>query len=864
MMKLKKIFVILILLMLPNVVLADGGGHSHIFSIEKFEVSGDRSKITLEGYSFISHQDNYGILNSKPSEGNLETYIVAYTGSWSSSFTSHSTCTSNANCYSKKMNAVSGRDFWYARCNGEGCLSSTKTRALNERVDTKKFVLDSSCNDYGSDNSGCLYSNVGFKGDIELNEIFEKFGNDSTVEIKFRIVSVIKQNPSNKKYKLNDSYNAVEAASVDGVMTVDSGLAVYGGVCKVGGSLCSVDASGNIDLSNEEFELKTYSWSDTVMYDATFSKGRKGIDAYNFTDSEFGYFRENKEYKILEYNGYVHPFTVGGFPFDDSIIKLRSKQSGMSYVYPSEACDNSTNAKEQRCELVPADYDVGIDYYSLSNFVVFKGELKIKGKVKIEEINCDDIISETEKNSITVNCSSEDTLYQCMEVRNDPNVAGVIYYKMSGSELSGVGSCANNSSYYYKDGSTVYLPINVFADVLVEQTGKFTFNDFTPNTVRAGKGFSINGNISYNNSVSWMVANKLNNKPYFTYSAQKTISSGGGCATDDSFNVNTILKSLTSDTNGKLYYKNPSGGMESLSTVNASLAVIDAVLNDNYFGGYDDVTNNLINDNISFKSCNSNSSDTDCEEVIVEGDIWGKEVLTPVDVDLDGTSTKFGVKRSSNYNYKLPYSYVASIDTTYDGITYKAGSVIYSETEISNYSDYNFLYTGNKYFVGFKYLYDDTGGMDFPYSIASDVNPSLISGMNWTLNGTCGVEVEEGYYKCPSGTCDGGTGLELTYNYRPISLSNPFPKTIPSNWATWYGDTSNQNRISNTIDNGIKYQTTITKAQVGSIAGGDYAGLTGIENDGTSEFVTSNFPTRETAGHSYCGLGIFEPSCDQL
>ena len=63
--KFSKLFIILILLMIPNDVFGDVGNwvndddlaNNHILSIEKFAISD--SVIDIEGYSFISHQDNY-------------------------------------------------------------------------------------------------------------------------------------------------------------------------------------------------------------------------------------------------------------------------------------------------------------------------------------------------------------------------------------------------------------------------------------------------------------------------------------------------------------------------------------------------------------------------------------------------------------------------------------------------------------------------------------------------------------------------------------------------------------------------------------------------------------------------------------
>ena len=110
--------------------------------------------------------------------------------------------------------------------------------------------------------------------------------------------------------------------------------------------------------------------------------------------------------------------------------------------------------------------------------------------------------------------------------------------------------------------------------------------------------------------------------------------------------------------------------------------------------------------------------------------------------------------------------------------------------------------------------------------------------MDWKLNGTCSIDVVDGYYDDATGGNDtggggngdgegggngngnggnGGNGIVPLFRYRSISLSKPFPKAnvdfsnIAVNWIEWMNDASNRLRISNTYANGIKYSIIISK-----------------------------------------------------
>ena len=132
--KFKCLLFIMFFLLFPNIVLAEFE-HNHIFSIENFTIAPDGSWFTIEGYSYISHQDNWGIMSEgdKKGKGNLETYIVAYTGVWENEYTGTSEiCKNGTKCLSFKT-VANNRDMWYARCTiGRNCGNKGTAEAIEK------------------------------------------------------------------------------------------------------------------------------------------------------------------------------------------------------------------------------------------------------------------------------------------------------------------------------------------------------------------------------------------------------------------------------------------------------------------------------------------------------------------------------------------------------------------------------------------------------------------------------------------------------------------------------------------------------------------------------------------------------------
>lgn len=127
--------------------------------------------------------------------------------------------------------------------------------------------------------------------------------------------------------------------------------------------------------------------------------------------------------------------------------------------------------------------------------------------------------------------------------------------------------------------------------------------------------------------------------------------------------------------------------------------------------------------------------------------------------------------------------------------------------------------------------------------------------------------------KCDVPTEEKGHDNPIELRYRPIDVSNPFPKEIPANWSKWYENSSNKQRIANSYEDydssNALYSITLTRETINAIKNNqiDYSNWSDINQDGSSSFITSNSPEIKIdikAGNtSYCGLGVFKESCDQ-
>ena len=210
-------------------------------------------------------------------------------------------------------------------------------------------------------------------------------------------------------------------------------------------------------------------------------------------------------------------------------------------------------------------------------------------------------------------------------------------------------------------------------------------------------------------------------------------------------------------------------------------------------------------------------------------------------------------------SYKLTIG--SGLKTAY--IDSKTAEVIYQESSSDSDSDSSLIKVKKDlYYVPLDY--PDNKAFTINYA---EGNYSLI-GIDNSFSNICSIKVKNTIYDVPDPDRPSNPGnpgnppgkINLKYHYRPIDVSNPFPKgNIFPNWVGWYQEKSNQNRLSNTYTNSPLYSITFSNGASLSDSG-PYYDWGSISDDGSSSFVSS-FQTKASSS-SYCGLGKFEEKCD--
>lgn len=264
----------------------------------------------------------------------------------------------------------------------------------------------------------------------------------------------------------------------------------------------------------------------------------------------------------------------------------------------------------------------------------------------------------------------------------------------------------------------------------------------------------------------------------------------------------------------------------------------------------DEAVKNKIKNNLELKFLTLDSNDY--KET--------KNVEIPLNLSINVDSSNFkemsigksvvrGIAFDSNKAIELNKAYF-SVD----------GSVSYVKDDIYSIDG------GNKYYIPMGYTKDK-----FPFNIGR-VNMSVVEGINFWYEATCGKEVEELYNK--------------NLYYRSIDVKNPFPKAgndsskVPENWRKWYcGEgnicitNNNQNRMNNTYqmypNSTPLYMITLNQENKEKLKRlkmhdgieSSYFDWDGINTNGTSKVVSSDIFKRNDT-NSYCPIGKFIKECD--
>lgn len=886
--------------------------------------------MNISGYAFIPYQDNYGGVGGNIKTYVVAFDGFSSLNEWSGKYISVDdvngtiSCINDNNCYLKEV-TVKERDFWGSRCTGVGCANQSviTNYRLDERngfnntmtCSTEKVLVNGALYD-----SECLYHNVGFSVSLNLNSVLDPLvgdslyvGNEQSTSIGFMIVTINTDVLVNKKPGVGIAYSQMYVPNKNCRYENTNGSTIP---CSNDNDIITDNFSFGYQSNLKQISLNARFVTPLIQNgDGDFEVNGVGDDYYFYNVAFESYFNK---YNIINeksfahlFRGYVYDTTnyyskmveairtvdgVSGPPFMDKLYELatynkntcndnenRLGEEGLFGIDHSCAAPNYKNGNNYTHE--------NQVYWAYSSWIKAQGTFVITGvkknavKVTCDVLGFEDGVQYIRNNvngeSNNVNCNddlmNDITIRQCSDFGdNGYEVSGEIY--IDSSQVSS-STCGLNTMY---DNGTKAL-IEITTKVLLNQTGYFRFNKISDSSFRAGKGFEIiskpniefiensKNTLNYNALLEWSYFMWTKNngimKPHYSVSANYYDSN---CSKFDAYE-------LLNNANN-FYYKNVSGVYVKSSLDDAIFNAIDLSVQSTYYdvATVNNISNNIdkniekFNENVKVVSYDSNSNKN------VYNDVGGKWNLGKVSAGLryllfDGSNVSFNQTNVSNsilsgrgsfysYYYSLPNAYISLVDND----NYNYSDVLYTDGEIDESKKKDFYYVGNKYFVPLKF------SGSFPFNLAANVNPSLINVMEWELNGTCSVEVENGLFD--------NSGKPL-YKYRSISLKKPFPKGNPTskNWGGWYKRVDNVNRLKNTFAYGDEpnYSFTLIKkfgangielAEINSCSSlnrcsKSYGTFDGLDADGISDFV-EYYDQWANNQNSYCGLGFFSSRCD--
>lgn len=769
--------------------------YNHIYHITSFDIDTGSSVVTVEGFAFIDHMDNYGGIN-------LRTFLMASNGGSS---------------YEVPVTYIQSDsyDYYWARCqesvNGDAC---TLTHA--EMVKTSDLRRN---NCAATRDADCAYFSVEFTASIDLNDLYNRLGSQGDISFKIRTE--------------NDINNTVFV----------SDLGVHRNNCKVDGI---PNSCGQVNIGDSVINVRDV--SDRVRVTTVYGRIRYADDwitkngIYYNTGSSFsvdGYYKSgsfNKDgvsflsnyYVILgsePNNNSVRPGTAKKYIIYDSWVQTEGSikiSFGDSPLY---------NHSDGACD--PGYTEV----YASKTATCGDGQHDFKACVR------KGITTET----LTYTLSNA-------EYRNATR---------NGNELA----CGTNGD-YSRDVS-----FNISTDILIHQGGTFIFNSINESTIYAGRGFSF-PSITYNNDIYWKSASN--------WSSDQIVIRYGGWV-DNGYDEETDT-CIRPDRNRPIYNViRETCSTRGISSDGQSCTPGEWVeIRGSWTGTYEcaeyetihhevwqcDPYKNTVVVNYSdyFSQLNEAAKKTVDNNVNVnniQGSIpvsYDSNVVSSVEKDVAGSwDTVYAVNDYDYHNsiYSTKYEFVMD-DAYVKLVGDNAGNVKYSTTAIQNYQN-----VGKKYYVPLLF----PNNRIFPLNIKQN-NISLVSGINWYLDGICYIVPVNTVFDCDNNNCTS------KFRYRPIDLSNPFPKgVIPDNWQGWYSSDTNKKRIANTYANGLKYSVTLARGYSANGKLGidainaidtDYNSWAGMNTNGTSSFINNNssYFTKPSVS-SWCEIGKFDASCDK-
>lgn len=819
-------FIVLFSIFLPiRSVLADNTDYKISYDITNFSVKSDGDTIHFEGWSFLSHMDNYGGIN-------MNTYIAAYTGSWDNRWRVQSTCNNSRKCYSVKT-TPSAEDLYFIRCTNTACSDSFRAGIVDDLENNKKTFAFSECtvgryttHSITKTGSHCAYHKVGFKKDMRISNILKKLNNTEN-DIHFRIITIAKGG----KTRNDINRGSVKVDDTDIGVIANSCSNIFNQTCTKNRKNYKTtyyqnSTVGNIQIKEKkERTITVNGLDDTVIFTAVDASG--SWDS-SYTNRRGQFFNPGKKYKIDAVT-----------PFKENWQNWKGDGTGtVSGRLLKITGDPKSNS-----------YDYG---YAWSAWVKTSGALKLKIKDKTDTtctgcscannalVAC--VGSKCTINSSTscpnpTNVSPLETQNgtadhsTCSSVNNltvsSSEQAEQVYWlniprskideKLVNQGVNYVTSAnyargANITNKLVLDGTTYWFPIKLKALVKFTQTFNLNLN-FVSSKVDSGGSFPFSFN--YSTSVS---------------SSAYPYDVSNGTSTYNTYQSTYMFEVI--DLSGVKSYKNIAIGLTSGDEIFRSLYWLAPSKTTYSADLFNSIANSVSQKDLNNSERNAKVTFPDTNKPSVSKEDAGDFICSS----------------SSECNYILRQAYVSK-----DG----SGKVQYSQTEVPGFD--KLQSQGSRYIVSPIWKTGDK----FEFKINAKFG---LSNTKFNYNATCSLD-----------TITNKIHSTDYIKYRSIDTSNPFPDSskIPENWMEYQNIYLNFSRIVNNSFNTVNYQTGFFGNSIKSTLKelenrntiGSYSSYKDVTSSGSDKLITDTdiFSVKSvTSGQNYCLTGQFNENCNKL
>ena len=825
------IFVILFSVFLPIRSVLAAAHYEINYEITSFNVTSD--KISFEGWSFLTHMDNYG-------GKNMRTYIIARNKNGSFSV------------QASYPNSNSNYDWYRTRCMGLACTESYRNLAINNLEHKTKKYEDESCISAGNGfpNSHCTYHNLKFEAAIDIDDMIDEIGTDKiTFSIRTEVdfdkyekseKKVCTGKGKNRRCRKVENWGWVKKTKKNttsiGVLSTNCGR-IFGQLCKSGKTYYGTNNDNTVTR-----RIKVGGLSNKVLFTA--------IQAAGYTDSEakkrrVSYFINNSKYKILDKteNKYFISRGITGRLYQiKGIERINSYQSGWAWAsWIKTSGTLSMTITNTPTNTPPTDGGgCGVVNDSVATCV---------GSNCVSTYNSETCIySPTQK--ILQSTSDSRSHNSCSSVPEISMFNNDVYEYAAWVKIP-MKDIDSRIGDYDVDYVSLDEWIERFDNGDSDIVNYLAVDDDDPENYLAY--FNLWALINYTQKFSLILNFDSNQKipagrPFsFSFNYNSSVSVGGYV---DDYRTDDISTSGTTDYNSYASYITfrviNSSNQQEGRKLGISLRAGDWIYS---YNPETSQMNTLQFSDSTYKDTISYLLNSGSFNNSISSSINSATVTFPDTNKVTSTTSEIGrliCSDSYNCDYKLFQAYISNNGD---------GKVIYGERQNG---------------------YDITRGDESLYYISPNWNKENLT---FSIDAHFGRERTKFHYNATCTVSNIKNKIHGTnyVKYRSIDTSNPFPDSskIPENWMEYQNIYLNFSRIVNNSFNTVNYQTGFFGNSIKSTLKelenrntiGSYSSYKDVTSNGSDKLITDTdiFSVKSvTSGQNYCLTGQFNENCNKL